>query len=104
MSFNSDLEFIYETAKSDTADGSTCRQVLISLWDDGEGDGCELLKLLALEQRNFEAVSAVLQYLYSKRVQLDLFFSTKQIAALVALDGNDIVSQKTKSDPYAHWL
>jgi len=56
MSFDSDLEFIYETAKSDSADAKTCRQVLISLWDDGEPDGCELLKLLTLEKKSFEAV------------------------------------------------
>jgi len=103
VSFDSDLEFIFETAKSDSADAKTCRQVLISLWDDGEADGCELLKLLTLEKRNFEAVTSVLQYLYTKRIQLDMFLSTKQIAALAAMN-NASSSKEKKNDPYAHWL
>jgi len=41
MSFDADLEFIYETAKSDSADAKACRQVLISLWDDGEPEFLE---------------------------------------------------------------
>lgn len=104
MSFDSDLEFIYETAKSDSADSKTCRQVLISLWDDGEPDGCELLKLLTLEQQSFAAVSSVLQYLYTRRIQLDLFMSTKQIAALAAFErtGND--NTKSKNNAFSHWL
>jgi len=106
MSFDSDLEFIYETAKSDSADAKTCRQVLISLWDDGEPDGCELLKLLTLEKKSFEAVSSVLQHLYSKRIQLDMFMSTNQIATLAAADSKERnkVSKAKKNDPYAHWL
>lgn len=104
MCIDSDLEFIYETAKSDSSDAAACRQVLISLWDDGEGDGCELLKLLTLEQQSFEAITSVLHYLYTKRVQLDMFFSTKQISAIVAVDGNNKTTKKSKPDPYSHWL
>lgn len=106
MSFDSDLEFIYETAKSDSADAKACRQVLISLWDDGEPDGCELLGLLTLQQKSFDAVTSVLQHLYAKRIQLDMFMSTKQITTLAEMEipANGKSATKTKTDPYAHWL
>lgn len=106
MSFDSDLEFIYETARSDSADAKACRQVLISLWDDGEPDGCELLRLLTLQQKSFEVVTSVLRHLYSKRIQLDMFMSTKQIATLAEMDvvKEKSTQKKNKADPYAHWL
>ena len=105
MSFDSDLEYIFETAKSDSADASACRQVLISLWEDGEPDGCELLKLLTLEKQSFDAIIAVLNYLYAKRIHLDMFMSTQQIASLVAVNSDSENRAKANnSDPYAHWL
>lgn len=103
MSFDSDLEFVYQTAKSDSADAKICRQVLISLWNDGEPDGCELLKLLTLEQPCFTAVSSVLQYLYSRRIQLDMFMSTKQIASLAAVDRMDDEDIRSKHNAYSQW-
>jgi len=106
MNFDSDLEFICETAKSDSADAKICRQVLISLWDDGEPDGCELLGLLSLEKRCFDAVYAVLQHLHSKQLQLDMYMSTKQITSIVSVDAmtmdNSPVSEN--NDPYSHRL
>ena len=104
MSFESDLEFVYQPAKSDSADAKICRQVLISLWNDGEPDGCELLKLLTLEQPCFAAVSSVLQYLYSQRIQLDVYMSTKQITSLAAVDEIDDEADRSKNNAYSHLL
>ena len=104
MSFESDLEFVYQTAKSDSEDARICRQVLISLWNDGEPDGCELLKLLTLDQQCFAAVSSVLQYLYSRRIQLDVYMSTKQIASLATIDEVDDEVVRSKNNAYSHLL
>lgn len=104
MGFDADLEYIVNTAKSDSADAETCRQVLLSLWDDGQPDGCELLKVLSMEKRSFEALTSVLKHLYEKHIQLDMFMSTKDIEALVPAEVKNAARTSKKADPYAHWL
>jgi len=35
MDIDAQLEMIYTTAQSGTSEGKVCRDVLLSLWDDG---------------------------------------------------------------------
>ena len=104
MGFDADLEYIVKTAKSDSADAEACRQVLLSLWDDGEPDGCELLKVMSMEKRSFEGLTSVLRHLYEKHIQLDMFMSTKDIESIVPEGKESEGKNQKKADPYAHWL
>lgn len=86
MDLTSKLEMIYSIAQTDTKDGDTCRDVLLSLWDDGSSHGCDLRDLLSLAPDLFRTVQQVLDNLYNSKQQLDQFMSTRQITVLDKID------------------
>jgi len=82
MDIESQLEVIYNTAQTETAEGKICRDVLLSLWDDGTSHGCDLRGVLSLDADHYNAVQQVLHAFYNQKQQLDQFMTTRQITAL----------------------
>lgn len=82
MDIDAQLEMIYTTAQSGTSEGKVCRDVLLSLWDDGMSHGCDLRELLSLDQAHYTAVQQVLESFYNSEQQLDQFMTTRQMTVL----------------------
>jgi hypothetical protein len=86
MDIESQLEMIYTTAQSETKAGSTCRDILLSLWDDGTSHGCDLREVLSLDEDHYLALKLVMDRLYQKNQQLDHYMTTRQITVLDSID------------------
>lgn len=86
MDIEVQLEKIYNTAQSGTSEGKVCRDVLLSLWDDGTSHGCDLREILSLERDHYSAVQQVLDGFYNTGQQLDQYMNTRQITALDEID------------------
>ena len=98
MSIESQLQMIYNTAQLRTKDGKTCRDVLLSLWDDGMFHGCDLRVLLSLDHAHYSAIQEVLDCLYSNKQRLDQYMTTRQISVLDEINyGSE--EQRGKSAP-----
>jgi len=82
MDVESQLEIIYRAAQSQTHEGKTCRDVLLSLWDDGMSHGCDLRELVSLDQELYSAVQQVLESFYHNNQQLDQYMTTRQMTVL----------------------
>ena len=86
MGIDVHLEMIYNTAQSGTSEGKICRDILLSLWDDGMSHGCDLRELMSLDHAHYTAVQQVLKTLYSSKQQLDQFMTTRQMTVLDEID------------------
>jgi hypothetical protein len=86
MDIDGQLEKIYNTAQSGTSDGKVCRDVLLSLWDDGTSHGCDLREVLSLDRDHYSAVTKLLDNFYNTGQQLDQFMTTRQITVLDEVD------------------
>ena len=78
MDIEVQLEKIYNTAQSGTSEGKICRDVLLSLWDDGTSHGCDLREVLSLDRAHYSAVTDLLNSFYNTGQQLDQFMTTRQ--------------------------
>ena len=86
MGIDSQLQMIHNTAQLRTKDGKTCRDVLLSLWDDGMFHGCDLRELLSLDHDHYSAIQQVLDCFYNNKQRLDQYMTTRQITALDEVD------------------
>lgn len=96
MDIESQLKLIYSTAQSETKAGSTCRDILLSLWDDGTSHGCDLREILSLDEDHYLALKLVMDRLYQKNQQLDHYMTTRQITVLDSIDYGD---KRAPNDP-----
>jgi len=86
MDIDEQLEMIYNTAQTGTSEGKVCRDILLSLWDDGMPHGCDLREVLSLDQAHYMAVQHVLESFYNSKQNLDQFMTTRQITVLDEID------------------
>jgi hypothetical protein len=82
MDIEGSIELVYETAQGTSTDSDTCRDFLLSLWEDGVSHGCDMSHLMTLDKDAYEAIIRVLNHFFHTRQQLSSFLSTKQISAL----------------------
>ena len=76
------VQQIYSAALTDTVIGKTCRDILLSMWDDGSEHGCDLNKVVSLDNNIYSAVRALMDHFHGTGQQLADFLSTHQIAKL----------------------
>ena len=76
------VQQIYSAALTDTEVGSTCRDILLSMWDDGTRYGCDLTRVVSLDNEIYSAVRILMDHFHTSGQQLADFLSTKQIARL----------------------
>ncbi len=86
MSLEAQLELIYNTAQSGTREGKVCRDILLSLWDDGISHGCDLRELMSLDHDHYTAVQQVIESFYNSKQQLDQYMTTRQMTVLDEID------------------
>ena len=73
----------------------SCRDVLLSLWDDGMFHGCDLRELLSLDHAHYSALQEVLDCFYNNKQRLDQYMTTRQITALNEVD-YELEGQRSK--------